>query len=64
MEQTNWISKAKAISCVLDEPELPGEIPEEMYQAIINGDRATVTFALRTVVRKTKDGIVDRIMEI
>lgn len=64
MEKTNWIAKSRAINCVLEEPELPGDIPEEMYQAIIHGDREFVTLALRTVVKQTKDGIIDRIMEI
>ena len=44
-----------------DEPEFPGYIPEEMYQAIVNGDRATVSEALRISVRLTKNGILQRI---
>jgi hypothetical protein len=63
MGELNWIAKSKAIECVMVEPELPGDIPEDMYQAIINGDREFVTLALRTVVKKTKEGIIDRIME-
>lgn len=63
MGDVNWVAKSVAINCVLEEPELPGNIPEDMYQAIINGDREFVTLALRTVVKKTKEGIIDRIME-
>ncbi len=44
---------------VLDEPELPGEMPDEMWDAI-KGDRDAITEALRIVIRQTKAGILER----
>lgn len=42
------------------EPELPGEIPDEMWEAIKN-DRDACTEAMRIVVRQTKEGIKNRL---
>lgn len=53
-----WITKKDVITAIQNEPELPGPIPEEMYQAIKNGDRDTVAEALRIVVRVTKRNLV------
>ena len=44
-----------------DEPEFPGDIPEEMYQTITSGDKDTVSEALRISVRLTKSGILERV---
>jgi len=44
------------------EEELPGEIPQEMYDTIINGDKEIVTEAFRIVVRATKKSIKQRIL--
>ena len=52
---------------IATEPELPGEMPEEMWQAFVDaineGDRAFVTAALRIAVKETKNCILDRIHE-
>lgn len=48
-----------AIKAVNDEPELPGEMPDEMWNAIRN-DRDAVAEALRIAVRQTKSGIIKR----
>lgn len=42
-----------------DEPELPGDMSDEMWEAIRN-DRDAVAQALRIAVRQTKDGIRKR----
>jgi len=51
------------IEAVSDEPEFPGEPPEDLMQAILTGDRELVVMALRTTVKLTKLGILDRIKE-
>ena len=47
------------LRCVDDEPELPGDIPEEMLDAVQN--RVTAAETLRIVVRLTKRGIRERL---
>ena len=53
---------AKAID---DEPECPGEMPDEMWQALKvmgeTNDRAGMTEAIRLTVRLTKEGIKERL---
>ena len=53
------------LQCVNDEPELPGEPPEEMKKvlqtAIIEEDVDLLVECLRIAVRLTKQGISDRI---
>ena len=44
------------------EPELPGEMPDEAWKAL-NKDRDAATEFLRVVVRQTKKGIRDRIID-
>lgn len=52
---------------IATEPELPGEMPAEMWQAFVDaineGDRAFVMTALRVAVKETKDCILERIRE-
>lgn len=51
------------VQCVNDEPEFPGEPPEEMIEALLNADRETIIFSLKLAVQLTKQGILDRIEE-
>ena len=48
-----------------DEPELPGDIPDRMYEtlrdAFEKGDRDLIIEAFRIVVRQTKQGIKERL---
>jgi hypothetical protein len=44
---------------VTDEPELPGEMPDEMW-SVLRTDRDAATEALRIIVRQTKGGILTR----
>jgi hypothetical protein len=49
------------LKAVADEPEYPGEMPDEMWAAI-KDDRDAATKALQITVRLTKRGIRDRIL--
>jgi hypothetical protein len=49
------------LKAIEDEPELPGKIPEEMYQAL-QGDRDACAEAFRIAVRLTKKGILERVL--
>lgn len=44
-----------------DEPEMPGEMPDEMYQAVHALDRAGLAEWCRIMVRATKRGITERL---
>lgn len=44
-----------------NEPELPGDMPDEMW-ASINGDRASTVEALRIAVKQTKANISQSIL--
>jgi len=59
-ELNETLELATILKAVDDEPELPGNMPDEMWNAI-SGDRDAMTEALRVVVRKTKEGIKKRI---
>lgn len=52
---------ARTIKAIDDEPELPDSMPDEMWDALKNADRETMTFLLRAVVKTTKDGIRARV---
>jgi len=47
------------MEAVTDEPELPGEMPDEMWD-VLRSDRAAATEALRIIVRQTKGEILTR----
>lgn len=46
-----------------DEPEYPGDMPDEMFNAIKN-DRDAITEAMRLTTRLVKDGIRIRVREV
>ena len=52
-----------ALKAVADEPELPGEMPDEVWEALIS-DRATMETVLRGIVQTTKQNIRDRIERV
>lgn len=54
-ERLQW-----AIQAVTDEEELPGDMPDAMWEAI-RGDREATQIALRTTVQETKKGIIARL---
>lgn len=49
-------------AAAMAEPELPGEMPDEIWEAC-KSDRATMQEALRVVVRLTRDGILGRLLD-
>ena len=53
--------------CVESEPELPGEMPDEMWDALrgfaYRDDREGMIEALRITVRETKKGILERMAQ-
>lgn len=51
----------KVMDAIDAEPELPGEMPDEMWEAIKN-DKDAMTELLRITVRATKSGIKNRIL--
>lgn len=55
------IERERCLLAVDDEPELPGDMPDEMWVAIA-GDRDAMAEALLIVVRQTKAGIRGRII--
>lgn len=57
-----WVAedRERAVKEAVDaEPELDGEMPDEMW-GLIRSDRDAATEALRATVRATKKGILDR----
>ncbi len=56
------MDKEMVMKAIDDEPEYPGEMPDEMWEAIKN-DKDAVTMALRLTVRLTKCGIKVRLGE-
>lgn len=52
------ITDAEIKKIINDEPELPGNLPEEIY--IVAQDRDSLTELLRITVRETKKGILNR----
>jgi hypothetical protein len=53
--------RERCLQAVDGEPELPGDMTDEMWAAIA-GDRDAMAEALRIVVRQTKAGIRERII--
>ena len=51
--------RAAWMKAVTDEPELPSEMPDEMWN-VLRSDRDAATETLRIIVRQTKGGILTR----
>jgi len=56
------LERERCIAAVDAEPELPGDMPDEMWNAVRN-DRDAMCEAFRMTVRLIKDGIKGRINE-
>ena len=56
------------LRCIDAEPETPGEMPEEMWQrfkgVIENNDKEALSEMVRIIIRCTKYGIRDRIIDV
>lgn len=55
------LERERCLAAVSAGPELPGDMPDEMWDALSN-DRDVATEALRIIVRQTKEGIINRII--
>ena len=51
-----------ALKAIADEPELPGDIPDELWQ-LLNNRKDRTDIALKEAVLLTKKGITDRFLE-
>lgn len=63
MPKNTKITLSAALKAVADEPELPGEMPNEVWEAL-RSDRATMETVLRGVVQTAKQNIRDRIERV
>ena len=63
---SNNITLSAVLKAIDDEPEYPGKMPDEMYEAIKNSEtpRETMEAAMRITVRLTKIGIKNRVIEL
>ena len=52
---------ADILRIIDEEPELPGEMSDDLWNALRGYDRDGLTKALRILVRITKDCIIERI---
>ena len=57
------ITLSAALKAIDDVPELPGEMPDEVWEAL-RSDRATMETVLRGVVQTTKQNIKGRIERV
>ena len=51
-----------ALKSINDEPEFPGEMPDELWSHL-DGDKDKVVVSMRASVRLTKKGIIERLQE-
>ena len=57
------ITLSAALKAVDDEPELPGEMPDDVWESL-RSDRAMMETVLRGVVQTAKQNIRDRIERV
>lgn len=57
---TALVEKSRVHVAVNEEPECPGDMPDEMWEAI-RDDRDAVAEAIRIAVRQTKQNILNRV---
>ena len=50
------------LRAIADEPEFPGDMPDELWKEL-DGNRENVTTAMQSTVRLTKNGITDRFLQ-
>jgi catalase len=51
-----------ALQAIEDEPELPGDMPDAMWESLRKADREEMVTAFRVTVQKTKEGIRERLL--
>ena len=57
------ITLSAALKAIDDEPELPGEMPDDVWESL-RSDRATMETVLRGIVQTTKQNIKGRIERV
>ena len=57
-------NREEILKAIDNEPEYPGEMPEDMKAVFSKADIKTISEALRITVRLTKQGIRDRIVNL
>lgn len=57
------ITLSAALKAIDDEPELPGEMPDDVWESL-RSDRAMMETVLRGVVQTAKQGIRNRIERV
>ena len=57
------ITLSAALKAIDDEPELPGEMPDDVWESL-RSDRAMMETVLRGVVQTTKQNIKGRIERV
>lgn len=59
------LSNDIVLKAINDEPEYPGEMPDELWKAlkkaILTDDKDLILFAFRQTVKDTKNGIIGRL---
>ena len=60
--ETLKMVKVLILQAIADEPDFPGEMPDELWEEI-KDNREVATETLRITVRLTKNGITDRFLE-
>lgn len=55
-------TESEVRAAAMAEPELPGDMPDEMWDAIQH-DKDAATEAMRIIVRQTRDGILRRLFD-
>jgi len=58
------IERQRCLQAIDDEEEFPGDMPDEMWEALNGCDRQTLTEALRLTVKLTKQGIRERVSPV
>ena len=54
--------KQLILQAIVDEPEYPGDMPNELWEEL-DGNRTNVLKTMRSTVRLTKNGIADRFLQ-
>jgi len=57
-------TKDLVIKAIEEEPLFPGPIPEDIFKTFKNAEMDQMTELLRSVVRVTKNSILDRIKKL
>ena len=60
IEKANYVRLADVLEAIKNEPEFPGDMPDELWDEM-NGNREICTRVMQNSVRLTKQGITKRL---